>query len=103
MANSNPNLGTRFIEVIERIQFPALMILFSGVFIVFSLAFNDRYIYYGFITFLYGLVDYGTGVFLRNLSGFLGGKNERMIAFLYSLIQYALLFLYILVLILISK
>lgn len=30
--------------------------LLATVFIVFSLVYNDKYIYYGFLTFLYGVI-----------------------------------------------
>ena len=39
--------------------------IMGGVFAVFSLIYNDQYIYYGFVTFAYGLLAHVVGRFFE--------------------------------------
>jgi len=95
-------LGTqaaKLIESIGKIKFPIIMILLAVLFMIFSLVYNDRYMYYGFITFIFGLFDYGLASIINRINEVGSGKHYHKLNLLYSIIEFILILLYIYLLI----
>ncbi len=96
------SLGTqaaKLIESIGKVKFPIIMILLSVLFMIFSLVYNDRFMYYGFITFIFGLFDYGLASILNRVNEFSLGRNCHKLNLAYSIIEFIIIVFYVYVLI----
>jgi hypothetical protein len=93
--------AAKLIESVGKVKFPIIMILLAAVFAIFSLIYNDRYIVYGFATFVFGLLDYGLASVINRINEIDCGKNYRKLNLAYSVMEFIAILAYIYVLMLI--